>query len=764
MIGASTKPPNLIQLLMSVSTRLTALALACCVHFANAQQAVVEDTVDNPFFLRMCKLPPGYMRGTFEISSSSSVNRERKKLLDVTGELGYQYFNRDGASNEVMLIQSTSQQIWGRLQIVYKETYPYTVQFRYNHTTPFQLDNQYELGLGFDREQFRRMMYEKMQHKVHTDIKKRYEDLRQQYVNAFKQYQQMRQRISGLSQAQRAVEEKIRQRTKAEGVLAGLDIKKPSLPQNNLPAMPSLDMQGWSGMLQDTLLQKAGIPALREQLLRDPLQLDSMRQVVAGLEKKINSLKAEQSRRIDSLGREMASRKPMDWLRKNKKDIPTDSTDIPDVPAPFWTRASIRLGKYLVQMSELTVSNIFLHGAGIRYGDRYFVEVTGGAYDFAFNRLFSFRPDTQLRNRPYLLAMRVGRDDGVNMDAVSFYYGTRRNLTGLVNGPAFKTIAGVSVEKRMEWSPNLRLALEVAKSTPRGLLVTEEDNKGLKDLFTRFSGKTLGAYGNLQSSFPEQRLDVEASYRYWGVQFESFNAAQQFNPQNVAQLRVGKAFWNRRLQVNSGLKYTNFKTAGIASNLKSNTLFASLSTVLRLRKLPVISLGYYPGSQLYWLEDKRLYEYHYYILNATVSHYFTAGTTPMQLTASYNRFSNRYTDSVVTAAQSFYSLFYTTWKGRFSFSVNASRQETLVKRLLTLEGGSSYATRWFRLSAAAKWNQVPGVVRWGYSFSAGLLLGKLGTISILTDRSFLPDRTGQFIPVRMGQIQYTKPLNFSVWR
>ena len=59
---------------------------------------------------------------------------------------------------------------------------------------------------------------------------------------------------------------------------------------------------------------------------------------------------------------------------------------------------------------------------------------------------------------------------------------------------------------------------------------------------------------------------------------------------------------------------------------------------------------------------------------------------------------------------------------------------------------------------------MESTMRFGYSTSVGLLIEKFGSLNVIYDRSFLPDRAGLFIPVETGQVQFIKPLKFRIWQ
>ena len=136
----------------------------------------------------------------------------------------------------------------------------------------------------------------------------------------------------------------------------------------------------------------------------------------------------------------------------------------------------------------------------------------------------------------------------------------------------------------------------------------------------------------------------------------------------------------------------------------------------------------------------------------------------MQVVFTYNKFFNRYSDSLVSGSQSYYNFFWTGWADKFSYQANYSYQEVENNILSTLESGINYSSDKFKIGGSGKWNFLQNNIRMGYTASLGLLIKKLGTINLIYDRSFLPERTGMFFPVETGQVQIIKPLKFKVWQ
>ncbi len=425
-------------------------------------------------------------------------------------------------------------------------------------------------------------------------------------------------------------------------------------------------------------------------------------------------------------------------------------------------KLNLRLGKFILNQSELTISNIFLHGLSVKYGDDKFIVISGGVYDFAFRQVFNFRGNTFQHKTPSVLGIKIGKTDGRNLQAINFFIGKKSKDGSVAN--ELRTVAGLSLERNFYLSKNLEFGFEIAKSTTHQNNSAGKDEQILKDLFARFSTRTLGLNSSVRAYIPKTKTDIQVNYRYWGQQFESFNAAQYFNPQNNLSASVSQPVFKRKLFLTGGLKYTDFNTSGISNNIKSKAFFASATATLNLKRFPVINIGYYPGSQLYCLDQVKLYEYYYYILNTTVSHNFQIGKLPIQTVFSYNKFFNKYSDTLIAGSQSSYNLFVTARGKNFSYAANYTKQEIQNTSLTTIEGGLTYYRTKLRLGGSLKLNYLHQKIKKGYSMTFGWMMNKIGTVSFLYDKSFLPERTGFFVPVKTAQIQIIKPLKFRIWQ
>lgn len=706
------------------------------------------------------------------IRTPLAVLPERKRpLLTATGEISYQHFGRNGNSDDLLLINSSSDIVTLRLGLLYKETYPFTFSFRYNQSRPFQMDNQYEVNIGFDDRIYRQKMREKLLAAAKNDFLQKQLQLTEQYNEAFASYLKARQSLKDPAYIQQAVESRLRNIVSpVPDILPGAistHSQKFNIPDQWVAGLPGFsDLQKMQQRIKDSIqrrIEKLGLKELQQKAHAKLVQLrDSLQAKVRSVENNLVAVKNKMTAKLDSVNNEL-NQLSSAALKKYADKVGLKDSSVSNRWADIMMKTNVRLGKFLLNHSELTISNIFLHGISIRYGDEKFMMISGGFYDFAFRQVFNFRNnDTVPRNRPTVCAFKAGKTNDNGLTALSFYIG-RKTKPGVVNGP-LRTVAGFGLERKIIFNKNLSVDFEIAKSTTRPVnSFSSKNEEVIKDLFTQFSTRTIGIYGSAKVFIPATNTDAEISYRYWGQQFESFNASQYFNPQNSLSAKLSQPLFKRKVFLGTGIRYTDFSTFGIATNMKTKALFASANATVRLKKIPIISVGYYPGSQLYWLDQQKLYEYFYYILNATASHHLRVFKTPVQAVFTWNKFYNKYTDSVVAGARSYYNLFLTAWRNRFSYTTNISWQEIEDNRLTTIEAGLTYSVKQIKIGGSLKRNFAKDKSETGYSFCSGIVLRKIGTISFIYDKSYLPGRRGQFIPVKTGQVQIIKPLKFTLW-
>src|SRR5688500_13708579 len=77
--------------------------------FGQSNSSLFEDTSRHYFWICKMRMSIPITRALFKLESKPDQKlSNRKEVLSVTGELGYNYFNRNSSSDELLLINSSS--------------------------------------------------------------------------------------------------------------------------------------------------------------------------------------------------------------------------------------------------------------------------------------------------------------------------------------------------------------------------------------------------------------------------------------------------------------------------------------------------------------------------------------------------------------------------------------------------------------------------------------------------------------------------------
>lgn len=181
---------------------------------------------------------------------------------------------------------------------------------------------------------------------------------------------------------------------------------------------------------------------------------------------------------------------------------------------------------------------------------------------------------------------------------------------------------------------------------------------------------------------------------------------------------------------------------------------------MRVRKLPVITVGYFPSSQLTKMDDGTYTENLFYNLLGTASHSYHLRGLLMNTILTYTQFYNKQADS---------SFLYFNSK-------NLQLNHTIFANRLTIGGGGAFATNpeynlysgdgnvqyrmasWLDVAAGVKYNYqtVYRISQTGYSGNARVVIPKLGEIALMAEKAFIPGMQKRLLPSNNGRLTYTK--------
>src|SRR5262249_972637 len=133
----------------------------------------------------------------------------------------------------------------------------------------------------------------------------------------------------------------------------------------------------------------------------------------------------------------------------------------------------------------------------------------------------------------------------------------------------------------------------------------------------------------LNSTIPATHTGVEAYYKHYGSNFQSFTLVSTSSKQNAWLLNINQDLFKKQLTLNGSIRKNDYINPFVDQKYVSNTVFKSIQATLHITNLPIISMGFYPATQLTKLNDMTYMENIFYTLTANASYMYNRHHTMM---------------------------------------------------------------------------------------------------------------------------------------
>ncbi len=720
---------------------------------------------------------------------------QKVKLLTIHGNIGYDYFYRSAIDTPIA--QKDFQQHTERVQldILLKEKYPLKVNFTARQSNSPYFRNFIDVNFQFDRYTYNKNLKQEILAKLKAQVPQyKYPDLTKIESELRKlkdQYNITKAWLEDPATLQKIIEE--REREYYQKLKAAED------PLNDLKT-------GMSGIMANSVdsANKLKDSALRVIAMAEALKdksADSLASVKNKLLNKKDSLVGNIKNRVDSLTAPYAKlyekkKQQLDSLEKNlalyknkadsvkgivQKDITKVKQKIYSAGSEKELRklaaengislekqtkiekqlAAIKtfsIGRSILDYTELTAKDITVTGINAEYNPSYYVAVAAGKIDYRFR---DFLNRDVKRNSQYIVMGRLGVGDKDHAALIFSYFLGRKNTAQFSLSDTVKSyvnIMGYSLEAIYKKDENTSISAEFAKST-KPVTGSLQTGKQTGAMWNYGDKSNMGINIKAQTIVPETNTRVSGFFRKTGEHFQSFSLFSYNTDQTAWLVRADQSLFKNRVTLTGMLRRNDFTNPYTDKTYKTSTVFKSVLLSVRFPKYPSVSVGYYPGTQLYLINKERIRESAYYILNGSVVYsYFFKGLS-MNSSFVYNRYTNEATDSGFIA-----------YKG-----VNYYASQNLFLRRMQLQGGYSYSKQpqlqfytietsgdyalrnWLRIGAGAKYNNISGGNNyWGGNALLSVSLKQLGTIQFQYEKSYLPTISQTLYPVEIGRVSYFK--------
>ncbi|WP_217606412.1 hypothetical protein [Chitinophaga sp. GbtcB8] len=493
-------------------------------------------------------------------------------------------------------------------------------------------------------------------------------------------------------------------------------------------------------------------------------QLDSLQKEFARFDKLYQQRKKQFGANNERLMDVLAQSRNNKELSDNLHTMNLPDTVLPRGYKTLLAIRSIGLGRTLVDYSELTAKDISILGVQAEYNPSYYVAFATGMVDYRFRNFIV----NENRSRQYLNLIRVGTGMREGNNIILTWYTGKKQLynfntdtsgTGAQSAPDYN-IMGISLEGKWQLNKHNYLVGEIAKSSLPYYARAAEKESAMGSVF-QFGNRSNEAYSVKSFSFiPLTGTSINAMYKRMGANFQSFSLYTTGSAQSAWLLRIDQPFFRKQLTVSASIRQNDFTSLYQNVDYHTSTIFKSIQGTLRIRKWPVVSIGYSPSSQLMKLSDDHFTENLFYTLVGSLSHFFQYRGIMMNTVLSYTRFYNKQTDSSFVYFNSKNILLnHTVFLGRFTLSGSLSAATNQDYALYGADGNLQFkVTRWLETGGGLKYNKqtVYNLEQVGYTANARVNIPKIGEVALMGDKGFIPGANKQLVPNNTGRLTYTK--------
>lgn len=695
---------------------------------------------------------------------------QRKPLLAVHGNVMYDLYyqsNIDTPFVEKDVYQHTLQTT---LEVTYKDQYPVRVAFTTRMGNSSLFRNLTDFNLQFTNRDFKNLLMQKAKswdagrYNQYESL----EELRAQITAKQNEINQLKNWKSDPSLLQKMIEAKekdyygrIRDSLQRLSKISEEDIDmrtgKRGLDKWPVNVKTPDGVAATQHKSDSTLLRLKGEYADNEQ------KLDSLQHQLAALQGLYQQKERAYGTKKEQLTDVLNHSRNNKELAENLRAMNLPDTVLPKGYKQLLAIKYVGLGRTVVNYSELTAKDISIFGVQAEYNPSYYLAFATGKVDYRF-RNFIFNEN---RSKQYLNLVRfgTGMKEGSNI-IVTYYTGRKQVYNFTTTDPGNNTtltqpdqhIMGFSIEGKWALDRNNYIVGEVAKSSlPE---YTRAGHSSLGSVF-QLNDRSNEAYSvKTYSLIPKTGTKITGVYKLMGANFQSFSLYTTGSKQTAWSVRVDQPFFQQRLMVSGAVKKNEFTTQYQQTDYHSNTIFKSIQATLRIRKWPVVTVGYFPSSQLTKLNDNSYVENTFYTLVGTLSHFYTYRGIMMNTIFSYTRFYNKQTDSSFLYFNSKnIMLNQTVFLGKFTVNGAVSAAINPEYNLYGADGGLQYRmNNWLELGGGLKYSKqtVYNLRQLGYSGNVRIRIPKLGEIALMADKGFVPGAQKRLVSNNNGRLTYTK--------
>lgn len=701
---------------------------------------------------------PSFINALPIVATAPQTIAVQSKFMTVHGNIEYDFFYRSKTDNPFSQndLQQHSERV--NLDIILKEKMPLKVAFSLRQSNSPFFKNFADINLHFDPYSYRKSLKQQLIDKVSKALSntKDIKSIEAVLTDKVKQLAQLKDWAKSPATLQKIIEERefqnrLQQKVQSPSTPFEIpDIKFYSSKKlkNNFPSVPKIYPQ----KADSSKNSFANYFNSREK------EIDSLIKNIDVLSRCKDSLKNTAQKNIAAVNQQIYkardSKELMQVASKNGIDLSKEDK----FSKVLGQVRSFNIGRSMVNYTELTAQDITITGVNIEYTPSYYLAFAVGKINYQFRDFYNKNVQT---NGQYLLLGRIGTGNPDKRALILTVFKGQKNKTENIvnsNEKASIGIIGYSVESIFKKDENTVISFEVAKST-KPYIGNQQSDKKIGALWTFSDQSNLGINIKAKTFIAETQTRLSGFYRKTGQNFQSFSLFSYNTDQTAWLVRADQDFFKRKLTLTAMLRQNDFTNPFTEKTYKTSTVFKSITLNLRLPKYPVLSIGYFPGTQLFLIDKETVRENAYYLLNGSISYNYFFKKMQLNSMLVYNRYFNKATDVgfVLYKGISYYGLqsFYLKkfqLQAGFAYNSQAGLQYT------TTEVSCDYSLmQSLKLGLGSKYNKVQGgEVCWGQRAQLMIEVHGIGRLQFQYEKSYLPTTGHSLFPIEIGRLSWYK--------
>jgi hypothetical protein len=715
--------------------------------------ALKQELPDSLVFRTFCK--QYFLFGQAQASTTSvdtTTGSPEVPLLTIHGNVRYDFLYRSYLDTPYAQRDFRQHTIQTNLQVTVKDKYPMRVNLvARTSNSPF-FRNFLDANLQFDRYAYQQKYRERLLNRI-KEVEFNKPDLKMLEGELDKQRHRidsLRKMLNDPGLQQRLVREREQQFNKNRRL--AVPPRVDSLTDSIGGISPSDSLSGRLTAAKDSLGQYAAWIAEKQQ------ELDSLENKISKLQVKYDSTRVAINNKLYKVTRQLNQKPDMKEWQKIAAEYGMDAGKPKGFDRFLSGIRNVGIGRSVLNYSELTAMNVSLTGLQIEYNDKLYAAAAIGQIDFGFRDFFG----RNNRQRGQQLAMlRLGKGDIDRAAVIVSVFTGRRYPYGGFGGDSVNSriqLVGYSVEGILRKDARTGISAEIAKST--GPASGSPGKNGEMNRLVQFSdASNLAVSIKGETFFPKTSTAVSGFIRKTGERYQSFSLFTYNTDQLAWLLKLEQPFWKRRVSLTTMLRRNDFTNPFTEKTFRTTAVFKSVLLNVRIPRYPSLSVGYYPGTQLYLIDKERIRENVYYILNGTLMHHYKVGGLQMLSSAIYNRFDSKGTDTGFIAYSGInYQLAHSImWpavqlQGIYSYTGQSEMNFYTLESQADIRLG-----KWFSVGGGLRYNRViSGDIYWGGRLMAMVSAGRLGGLQVQYEKSHLPTIHKTLYGIETGRVSWFK--------